>query len=316
MPIEFAPDAHTAMALRFAAEAADQARTDVTTAHLLTGLIVAAQAVTRLLDVVDITPTVAAHVLRKTGDGPDGTAHPEDEPVLTEPIPLTDGAKSALAQAARLADGGECRPETLLCTVLADDGARAATMLRTCGADPQTILRAAGSGVLPDRNDPIHPDLRDVRDRMIGRERFKGSGLKAFLFQKLFKAPYPYAAAPSLWVSLESEQIARQRGTARRTDDLLIAMLATYEVARSFPHLTTENLAEYDGSRHLAEAGLDHRSLRTAATDLDLGDDEISIRTLISKDSWPKTTTELLTRLSRHENTRASRLLKALNVNA
>ncbi|GIE76600.1 hypothetical protein Aph02nite_25500 [Actinoplanes philippinensis] len=311
MALEFSPTIRTASALDFAAAFHDV----ISTAHLLAGLVTAAPAVARILDVFDVTPTVAVHVVReddKEWDGTDGAARPDAELVLPKALNLTDGARAALLHAARLAPDQECRPETLLQAILDDDQARAAAILRACGIDPATVRRVAAGGDLPARTDPVSADLRPVRDRMIGRDRFRGNGLRAFLFQKIFKNPYPYAAAPTLWISLESEQIARQRGGARRTDDVLIAMLATYRVAAAYPHLTRNNEQGYDGSRALAEAGLDHRRLAEAATTLDLGDDAVSAKALLTRDDWPRTTTDLLARLTANDDTRSARLLKAL----
>ncbi|WP_433796564.1 Clp protease N-terminal domain-containing protein [Actinoplanes sp. CA-252034] len=311
MALEFNPTIRTASALDLAAGLGDE----ISTAHLLAGLVTAAPSIARILDAFDVTPTVAVHVVRecdKEWNGPDGVAQPDAEIVLPKALRVTDGAAAALLHATRESPGRECRPETLLLAVLRDDRARATAVLRACGIDPETVRAAAAGGDIPPRTDPVSADLRPIRDRMIGRERFRGNGLRAFLFQKIFKNPYPYAAAPTLWISLESEQIARQRGGARRTDDLLIAMLATYRVATAYPHLTTDNAEGYDGSRELAAAGLDHRRLEEAAATLDLGEDGISVKSLLTRDDWPRTTTDLLARLTAHDDTRSARLLKAL----
>jgi hypothetical protein len=311
MPLELNPDLRTATALDFADNFGDE----ISTAHLLAGLIAAAPAVAKIVDTYDLTPTVAAHVVRRLDgrwDGPDGIAPPEPGPVLPKSLVLTGGAAAALRHAARLAEGRECRPEVLFAAILEDDRARASATLRTCGVDPGPARRAAGDGQAPPRRDPVDADLRPVRDRMIGRERFRGAGLRAFLFQKIFPAPFPYAITPTLWTRLESEQIARQRGGARRSEDVLIAMLATHRVATFYPHLTADVTHQYDGSRRLAEAGLDHRILTQAAGTLDLGRDAVDVKTLLRRDDWPQTTTELLARLTAHDDTRSARLLAEL----
>jgi hypothetical protein len=311
MPLELNPDIRTATALDFADNFGDE----ISTAHLLAGLITAAPAVARIADAYDLTPTVAAHVVRRLDDhwdGPDGTASAEPGPVLPKSLALTGGAAAALRQAALLAGDRECRPEVLFAAILEDDQARASATLRTCGIDPGPARQAAGDGRTPLRRDPVDEDLRPVRDRMIGRERFRGAGLRAFLFQKIFPAPFPYAITPTLWARLESEQIARQRGGARRSEDVLIAMLATYRVATFHPHLTVDVADQYDGSRRLAEAGLDHRRLTDVAATLDLGTDAVDVKTLMSRDDWPQTTGGLLARLTAHDDTRSARLLREL----
>jgi hypothetical protein len=150
MPLELNPDLRTATALDFADNFGDE----ISTAHLLAGLIAAAPAVAKIVDAYDLTPTVAAHVVRRLDgrwDGPDGIAPPEPGPVLPKSLVLTGGAAAALRHAARLAEGRECRPEVLFAAILEDDhvprrpcGPAASTPDRHAGPPATDRLRRAG----------------------------------------------------------------------------------------------------------------------------------------------------------------------------
>jgi hypothetical protein len=318
MATEFTGDDRFAPGFTLAHGIADD---EVGTEHLLVGLVMAKPAVKRLFDLgFDLTGPVLHSVIRNRPiqdgdgwDGPDGE-QPAGEMVISpggKPAPLTGAAKAALERCPAHAS-----PETVLLTVLEDERCHAVTVLRDCGVVLDDVRQALRTGQAPQHEDRVAPDLRTTRDMLIGRQRYRGWGLRNRLLSFVVRVRFNYALTPVMWASLEADEIAKRRGGgAPRTDDVLIAQLATYEVAQAYPHLTRSVAGQYEGSRALAATGLDHRRLTAAAAAHDLGTDDVPPKALLKRgERWPRDTAELLRLLLAHPGNRSVRLLTALGV--
>ncbi|WP_306204655.1 Clp protease N-terminal domain-containing protein [Actinoplanes sp. RD1] len=268
------------------------------THHLLVGLASAKSGARERLEAAGLTRTVLVTLLR-TGFSArsEGAAVPVRFPEIGKTEQVSEAAAAALER--YLADGRP-EPETLLAAVLGDADSLAVQMVRECGVDVD--LRPAR---VPAR-------LEAVRDHLIGRTKYRNPGLRNLSLAIAVATRPNWARTPVLWAKLEAERTAARP----RTDDLLVALLTTYEVARAYPHLLAEAEAgEYDGARALAGAGLDAGTLVEAARTRDLGSDAVEVKTLLKYGrNWPSGTAELLSRLLAHEDNRSVRLLRALGV--
>ncbi|GLZ00034.1 Clp protease N-terminal domain-containing protein [Actinoplanes sp. NBRC 103695] len=318
MAVEFTGNSQVVTAIHLAHAAADA---EVGTEHLLGGLLNAAPDIKQLLGAFDITTVVLVAVLNDRKDdwgSPDGTEQVDDEVTVADrkrPAPFGHGAKAALIRCAELSGGEPCTPEQLFSAVLHDERSRAVAVIRDCGADPAEVRAALRSGQLPQRPDRVAPDLRVTRDRLIGRQAYRGRGLQDKVMSFLIPVKINYAAAPVMWVSLESDEIAKARGGEAGTDDLLVATLSTYEVAIAYPHLSGRSIGAYTGSRALADAGLRHDRVARLAASAELGTDAVRPSDVLRRGGpWARNTGELLGALLAHDETRAVRLLNSLGV--
>jgi len=307
MPVEFIGDARATLAVSTAHRMADGV---IGTEHLLTALAVAVPDIRKILDPFDLTPAVLQSVLgHRAGpwDGGDGRDRGDIEVTVAGGGELSAAANVALA---RCVASQDCTPEAVLDAILADRASRAAVLVRECGVD----VEAVRGGQSPQRSDRVAPDLRATRDRMIGRTLYKGRSLRSNLFMTLVRVKINYALAPFMLAHLEADEIAKRRGRGpTRTDDVLVAMLATYEVAAAYPHLIQTVGDRYDGTRTLVAAGLDHRRLTAEVAARDLGDDAVPPKVLLrSPDKRERDTADLLGLLWQHEGNRSARLLKAV----
>ncbi|MFC4072450.1 Clp protease N-terminal domain-containing protein [Actinoplanes subglobosus] len=258
------------------------------TEHLLAGTLRAGAGVRSVLDAYDITPTVLHAVLRYRAER---GAAPDDGPAAVDRARLTHGEPSA---------------EQLLAVLLDDPRSQAGELLRECGADVGAVREALRSGRAPVRVERVPADLRAVRDRMIGRARYRGRGLRDYLLTAVVRVRINYAETPVLWASLEADLIAKARGGPKRTDDVLRAMLMTYEVACAYPHLIGPANERYEGVRALVEVGVDWRHVARWEGD----DDQVPVKELLKPGSdWPEDTSALLGVLVSHPGNRAGRLL-------
>jgi hypothetical protein len=259
------------------------------TEHLLAGTLRAGAGVRRVLDAYDVTPTVLHAVLRTRAGR---WAAPDDGPAAIDRAMLAHGEPSA---------------EQLLAVLLEDPRSHAGELLRECGADVEAVRTALVEGRVPARVERVPAELVAVRDRLIGRARYRGRGLRDYLLSAIVRVRINYAEAPVLWASLEADLIAKARGGPKRTDDVLRAMLMTYEVACAYPHLLGPANERYEGVRALIEVGVDWR--RVAGWDG--GDeDEVPVKELLKPGSdWPEDTSALLGVLVSHPGNRAGRLL-------
>ncbi|GIE78006.1 hypothetical protein Aph02nite_39560 [Actinoplanes philippinensis] len=292
------------------ASARAAAREELGTVHLLAGMAVAAPEITELLGVFDITPAVLRAVLRERVIG-DGPAPPVAAVIRGhESLALTAGLRAALVRCAAY-HSGKRTSQQLLATILDDPGTGAVTLLRFCGADVEAVRRALRTGQLPGRTERLPEALGAVRDRLIGRQQYRGRGPRDFLISLFTRANVNYAADPVLWASLEADDVAKRHGRVTRTDDVLLAMVTTFEVAEAYPHLTGGAAELYDGIRRLL-AGVDRDELVAAAA-TEPGDDEVPLRSLLRHGPGrPHDTAALLEALTAHPGTRAARVLRAV----
>jgi hypothetical protein len=282
---------------------------EIGTVHLLAGMLTTVPMVGDLFDTFDITPTVLRAVLATT-PAPDGPA-PDVAAAFRghEHLALTATVRAALTRCAAYHPGPRT-PEQLLATILGDERAGAVTLLRACGAeaDVEGLRQALRTGLIPGYADRLPPSLRPVRDKLIGREAYRGRGVFGFLRSAVIRSHTNHAAAPVTWASLEAGEVTRRRGGPTRTDDVLLAMLTTHEVAAAYPHLAAGAWPHYSGTRSLLAAGFDHAHLAEVAA-LDPGDDAVPLKNLLKAD--PQGTAELLRSLTAHPGTRAARVLHA-----
>ncbi|WP_229068882.1 Clp protease N-terminal domain-containing protein [Actinoplanes sp. DH11] len=282
---------------------------EIGTEHLLIGLASAAPTITHLLDAFDVTPTVLRAVLA-AGTIRDGEAPDVEAVVLSPAVPLTGAANTALIRCAAY-HPGPSTPDQVLSALLADTGSGATAALRACGADVGEIRRALFSSRQITREDRLPGELRPVRDKLIGRDRYRGRGLRDFLMSAVVRDRVNYAVAPVLWASLEADDAARRRGGPTRTDDVLYAMVTTGLVAEAYPHLVGDATAQYEGTRELLADGLDRRRL-AAVIAAETGADEVPLKSLLrAGPEWPRDTAHLLRLLDSHPGTRAARVLRA-----
>ncbi|GAA1640237.1 Clp protease N-terminal domain-containing protein [Actinoplanes couchii] len=253
----------------------DETRGRVGSDHLLTALLLHDDGVRERLNRFDVTPNVVGHVLRAETDrrsGPD---------VHGESLTLGD--------------------------LLADDRSHAALMLAECGVDPAAVR----DGRVPERPDPVKPELRECRDRLLGRVAFKGLKFRAF---GIVPITFIYAPAPLMWARWEAEVIARRQSRRVRTDDVLVAMLGTLEVAEAYPHLMGAPEI-YAGTRELLARGLDHERAAAVSASVDLGRDRVRPKRLLANPGRERRdTTHLLRMLLQHEDNRSVRLLRHLGL--
>ncbi|MEU4620781.1 Clp protease N-terminal domain-containing protein [Actinoplanes sp. NPDC023801] len=286
------------------------ARDELGTVHLLAGMAGAAPDVAALLDTYDITPAVLRAVLRDRVIG-DGPAPPVAAVVRGHAtLPLTAGVRAALVRCAAY-HAGTRTSRQLLATILDDPGTGAVTLLRFCGADVEAVRRALRTGQTPVRAERLPAPLRPVRDRLIGRQRYRGRGLRDLLRPVITRVPVDYAAAPVRWASAEATEAAGHAGRVARTDDVLLAMVTTFQVAEAYPHLASEVAELYDGTRRLL-TGVGPEALATAVA-AERGDDEVPLKSLLKAGMGaPRDTAGLLRALTAHPGTRAARVLRSL----
>jgi hypothetical protein len=199
----------------------------------------------------------------------------------------------------------------LLAALLEDPGSEAAAVIRDCGIDLAEIRQATRDGFAPQRPDRVAPELRPARDALIGRTRYRGRGLRDRLLFSVLARRTNHAERPVLWARLEADERAREQNRPTRTDDLLLAMLVTHEVAAAYPHLARAAQHNYGGGAALLAEGIDHRRVR--ATTLDSRPDEVpSANILRPGPDWTEDTSLLLGRLVAHSGNRSARLLATL----
>jgi hypothetical protein len=286
------------------------ARNELGTVHLLAGMAGAAPEVAALLDAYDITPAVIRAVLRDRVIG-DGPAPPVAAMIRGHrTLPLTAGVRAALVRCAAY-HAGTRTSRQLLATILDDPGTGAVALLRFCGADVEAVRRALRTGQPPVHVERLPAALRPVRDKLIGRQRYRGRSLRDFVMSVVTRATVDYAAVPVLWASLEADDVAKRRGRPARTDDVLLAMVSTFRVAEAYPHLAGGAADRYDGTRALL-ADVDPDEL-AAAVAAESGDDEVPLKSLLKAGpAWPQDTAALLRAITAEPGTRAARVLRSL----
>jgi hypothetical protein len=330
MTTETSVDSATEFVLAGARGSASNGR--VGTEHLLIGLCGrVGKAAGAALTAVDVTRRVLVTVVGRRQewisadeadldpDGPPlGAAEWYEKP--DKPMDYTTAARAALQRAVAHAgaDGrSQLTPVDVLLGLLQDEHNRATEALTTCGVDPAALRQTLLTGAPPTVTDRVEPDLRRTRDLLLGRAQFRGIGVLGRLFGRLPMFIY-HGEAPVLWAMWEARDRARGDGRRQpRTDDVLLAVLATYEVAQHYPHLVGRAEHRYDGGRLLADSGVRYRDASSAARTRagELGSDPRPAKTYApSGDEYPQTTGELLDAITRDGDTRAARLLRILGV--
>ncbi|GAA2638989.1 Clp protease N-terminal domain-containing protein [Streptomyces axinellae] len=275
--------------------------------HLLAGMTTAKGAAREALAAEGATKVALLAVLRDRMDRDEAwSADDEAEGIVTEKeilgeegeerIRYTGAAARALTAAMAQARGEDARrfgADHLLRGLLEEDN-RAVEMLGTCGISSQAVLArldgsagSQGSGSLaPGSEDAgsqgsgsqgsggrgeasLDPLLHPTRDILLGHSHYRRAPL---WMRWLFKlSGVNWAARPAWWVRMETYEQAHRLGSdAVGTEHVLLAILATHEVALRYPHLAGERAfgpgSRYAGGERLARLGIDYASVRSALT--------------------------------------------------
>ncbi|WP_367125473.1 Clp protease N-terminal domain-containing protein [Streptomyces phytohabitans] len=256
----------------------------VGTEHLLVAMTAARGAVRQALADEGLTRTTAAAIVRER-DGKDDAWRTVDHgdaagvastDVLGEDgeerVRLTGAAADAVTAAmghAERAGAAKLGVEHLLRALLEEDN-RAGEVLALCGTSPRAVrARLDGTPAPPPggADDPLPTLLHPTREVLLGRAHYQRATFwRRWLLRRI---AVNWASRPAWWVRMETYEQAHRLGarpTAPGTEHVLLAVLATYEVALRYPHLTAEDASRtgYEGGRRLAEAGLDHATVHAA----------------------------------------------------
>ncbi len=215
---------------------------------------------------------------------------------------------AAAAEAVRRAASGRqpYNPVDLLLALLNDAGCRAAEMLRVCGAE-SAGLRAAIEGRPGTIDDSVAPELQTMRDRAIGRTAYPSPGLRDPLTAFAVATHVNLIGQPMLWIRLEAQEQARAHGRVK-SDDLLLAVAAAYEIARAYPYMSTPGDSRWGGAEALWRAGARYADLKRLHLYVDLGS-EAPLSNRVVKGA--RDTGTLLRQLLDAGDRRAVRLLAA-----
>lgn len=157
------------------------------------------------------------------------------------------------------------------------EDSRAVELLGVCGISPQAVRDrldhldsgTGSTGGAGGREDGLAPHLHATRDVLLGRAPYRHLPLwKRWLVKS---AGTNLASKPAWWAGMETYEQARRLGDrAVGTEHVLLAVLATHEVALRYPHLAGENApapdTRYAGGERLAGLGIDYASVRDALT--------------------------------------------------
>ncbi|MFF3380878.1 Clp protease N-terminal domain-containing protein [Streptomyces sp. NPDC002680] len=154
---------------------------------------------------------------------------------------------------------------------------RAVELLGVCGISPQAVRDrldggtggTGGTGVAGGREDGLAPQLHATRDVLLGRAPYRHLTFwKRWLVKS---AGTNLASKPAWWAAMETYEQAHRLGNRTvGTEHVLLAVLATHEVALRYPHLARENApapdTRYAGGERLARLGIDYASVYSALT--------------------------------------------------
>ncbi|MEJ1201584.1 MULTISPECIES: Clp protease N-terminal domain-containing protein [unclassified Streptomyces] len=157
--------------------------------------------------------------------------------------------------------------EQLLRGLLEEDN-RAVELLGVCGIPPQAVRDRldGGSGCAQDGLDPL---LHATRDVLLGRRHYR---LRPFWMRWLINSGgVNWASLPAGWVKMETYEQARRLGDGVvGTEHVLLAILATHEVALQYPHLVGDSAPDQDtryaGGERLTRLGIDYASVHRVLT--------------------------------------------------
>ena len=288
----------------------------VCTHHLLRGMRRLPR-VAEVLDAYDITASVIERMVR--AEAPESGAVERLLTCTVKPTRFSSAAAAALdrAQAQPSLDGGaERTPVDLLLAMLGDSQCRAVGVLTECGADIVELRNALREELVPPRRERLPVDLRRTRDALVGRELYRpqGRGMIGWLRRFVLKMTNDdFGAEPVFWVRLEADRLAAARGRRMASDDVLLALLTTHEVALAYPHLVGNAQPRYSGGQALLAAGVDHDRVRAVMDSTDLGKDAVPLPAF---GDWPKDTGQIIERLLCVPGNRSARLLAELGVTA
>ncbi|WP_254407961.1 Clp protease N-terminal domain-containing protein [Streptomyces sp. AC495_CC817] len=266
------------------------------TEHLLAGITTSKGAAREALASEGATKTALLAVLRQRRDrdavgtdpdavrtdrtagwraSDDAEANVDAREVLGESVDRSDRFTGAAARALTAAMGHAEREGAAkfgaphLLRALLDEENRAVELLGACGITPQAV-RARLDGTAACATDGLTPLLHAARDRLLGRDHYRHLPFwKRWLVKR---SGINWASHPTRWVGLETyEQAHRLGAEAVGTEHVLLAILATHEVALRHPHLAGENAPtpdlRYTGGDRLTRLGLDYATVHRALTD-------------------------------------------------
>ncbi|MFD7552158.1 Clp protease N-terminal domain-containing protein [Streptomyces sp. NPDC059816] len=310
------------------------------TENLLAALTTGRSTTNKALALAGVTATATMAVLRDHHDGAAVWTSTDDVEHAVGSLDLlgSDGDRrrrlsGAAARAfihamdlARREGADEYSQEHLLRGVLADRGNRATEMLTTCGATVDDVVRRLDERDTRPADDGLHHHLWPTRDTLLGRCSPDANSLWRRLLLRLARGAN-LAEAPISWTRIDAARLARSSGGAAGTEHLLLAVLATYEVAQRYPHLAlagpgrsasgapTAPADRFAGGARLHALGADYLMVRRGVEQYghELGTDDRDVDTyadaLVPGDGTGPLTDALL----RGEN-RARRLLLTLGL--
>ncbi|WP_405501510.1 Clp protease N-terminal domain-containing protein [Streptomyces niveus] len=273
------PDWNIVGILGAARGARGDAEAPIGTEHLLAGITTTRGPAREALADVGATKIALLTVLRnrKDDDGAWSAADDAEASVASEDILGEDGdrrthytgaAARALTAAmgdARRKDAAKFGADDLLRGLLEEEN-RAVELLAVCGITPQAV-RARLDGGPGSREDALDPLLHATRDVLLGRGQYRRVSFWMRWMIKL--SGVNWASLPAGWVRQETYEQARRLGDGTvGTEHVLLAILATHEVALQHPHLSGET--QYAGGERLAALGIDYASAHHALTSPDL----------------------------------------------
>ncbi|NGO49322.1 Clp protease N-terminal domain-containing protein [Streptomyces ureilyticus] len=184
---------------------------------------------------------------------------------------FTGAAARALTVAmghAQREDAAKLGAEYLLRGLLEEDN-RAVELLGACGIAPHAV-RTRLDGGSGSQEDDLNPLLHATLDVLLGRSHYRRMSPLWMRWLVRFSG-VNWASLPAGWVRLETDEQARRLGHGVvGTEHVLLAILATHEVALRYPHLSGKSApdqeTQYAGGERLARLGIDYASVHRALT--------------------------------------------------
>ncbi|WP_328772389.1 Clp protease N-terminal domain-containing protein [Streptomyces sp. NBC_00286] len=276
------PDWNVVGILGAARGAKGDAEGAIGTEHLLAGITTAKGPAREALADEGATKTALLTVLRnrmhKEGawsadDDAEGSVASQD--ILGEDgdrrTHFTGAAARALTAAmehAQREDAKKFGAEYLLRGLLEEDN-RAVELLGACGISPHAV-RTRLDGGSGSQEDDLNPLLHPTRDVLLGRSHYRR--MPSLWMRWLVRlSGVNWASLPAGWVRQETYEQARRLGhRVVGTEHVLLAILATHEVALRYPHLSAgsapDQETQYEGGERLARLGIDYASVHRALT--------------------------------------------------
>jgi len=276
------PDWNVVGILGAARGARGDAEGAIGTEHLLAGITTSKGRAREALAEEGATKTALLTVLRNrmhrddawsAGDDAEGSVASKD--VLGDDdgdrrTHFTGAAARALTAAmghAQREDAAKFGAEYLLRGLLEEDN-RAVELLGACGISPHAV-RTRLDGGSGSQEDDLNPLLHSTRDVLLGRSHYRRMSFWMRWLTRL--SGINWASLPAGWVRQETYEQARRLGNGVvGTEHVLLAILATHEVALRHPHLLRESAPDQDtryaGGERLARLGIDYASVHRALT--------------------------------------------------